>query len=74
MPEEAHDLVEYFDQTYINGTYRCIAQRNTLKFQKIPSLFPPKIWNLPESRYTKEQYITERTNITKLKVSIINSP
>lgn len=25
MPEEAHDLVEYFDQTYVNGTYRRIG-------------------------------------------------
>lgn len=58
MPEEAHDLVEYFDQTYVNGTYRRIGQGNKLKFRKVPPLFPPEIWNVHESTL----HNIERTN------------
>lgn len=43
VPEAAHYLVEYYDQIYVNRTYRRVGQGNTLKFRKVPPLFPPEI-------------------------------
>ncbi|CAI6357560.1 unnamed protein product [Macrosiphum euphorbiae] len=61
MPEESHDLVDYFDQTYVNGTYRRIGQGNKLKFRKVPPLFPPEIWNVHESTFHNIELTNNQT-------------
>ena len=47
------DLVTYFDQTYVNGTYRrANARRNSRivdRLNRSPPLFPPPLWNAFES-------------------------
>ena len=47
------DLVTYFDQTYVNGTYRRgNARRNSrivVRLNRSPPLFPPPLWNAFES-------------------------
>ena len=43
-------LVEYFDQTYISGTYRRIARPGqNVVLRNIPPIFEPGIWNVNES-------------------------
>lgn len=58
MPIEAHDLVDYFDQTYVNGSYERIGQGNKIKLRKLPSIFPSSIWNVHVSTLLD----IERTN------------
>jgi len=50
MPEEASELVNYFDQTYISGINRPIGisrlgKKNTT-FRNISPIFPPATWNI----------------------------
>lgn len=49
MPEKAQDLVDYFDQTYINSTYRYIEQGKKKKFWKLLPHFKPEVWNVHEN-------------------------
>ncbi len=50
-PEEAAPLLEYFDQTYVSGTY-VQRRRNqhpgipAVKLRLIPTRFPPELWNI----------------------------
>lgn len=61
MPDEAKELVEYFDQTYVSGTSRPVGHsrlgKNT-KYRNIPPTFPPAIWNVHETTLNN----LERTN------------
>ena len=49
--EEAAPLLEYFDQTYVSGTY--VQRRHSqqpgipaVNLQCIPARFPPELWNI----------------------------
>lgn len=47
-PAETVELVDYFDTTYVTGTYRPV-QRNgeqRLTMRRVPPLFPPAIWSV----------------------------
>ncbi|XP_045126264.1 uncharacterized protein LOC123513257 [Portunus trituberculatus] len=44
--EEAAPLLEYFDQTYVSGTY---VQRRCHQQRRIPPRFPPELWNIHEA-------------------------
>lgn len=50
-PEEAAPLLEYFDQTYVSGTY-VQRRRNqqpgipAVNLRRIPARFPPELWNI----------------------------
>lgn len=47
MPDHANDLVDYFDKTYVNGTYRQIGipGETNIRFRNCPPLFPLEQWN-----------------------------
>ena len=46
----SEDLVNYFDCTYVTGTFRPIdAPDNINRIQCIPPRFPPRVWNLHEN-------------------------
>ena len=52
IPEEARELVNYFDQTYILGIIRLIRISRLGKktiFRNIPPIFPPATWNVHEA-------------------------
>ena len=47
-PAETEELVNYFDATYVTGTYRPV-QRNgeqRLTMRRVPPMFPPSIWSV----------------------------
>lgn len=47
-PAETEELVDYFETTYVTGTYRPV-QRNgeqRLTMRRVPSMFPPSIWSV----------------------------
>jgi len=46
MPDEATDLVKYFESTYINGCSKIIGKNKRNKIKKIPAPFPPSVWNV----------------------------
>ena len=47
-PEEASELLNYFDSTYVTGQLRPRRHQDPLKlnFRRIPPLFPPHRWNM----------------------------
>ncbi|CAG2241518.1 unnamed protein product [Mytilus edulis] len=50
-PTEAADLVDYFDATYVSGTYRQIHQLNAngqpqLTMRRVTPMFPPSVWSV----------------------------
>ena len=53
-PAGANELLTYFDQTYVTGTFRNIAAANnasndslpTLRLRPVPPMFPPPVWNV----------------------------
>ena len=53
IPDGLEPLLEYFDSTYVSGTYRQIQppQRSDgtlppLRMHRKPPTFPPSIWNV----------------------------
>jgi hypothetical protein len=47
LPENLMDLLDYFDSYYVNGKYRRIGNdQNNMRFQKLPPMFPPAVWNV----------------------------
>lgn len=62
MCDDAIDLVTYFDSTYVNGTYRRIAQNDlSITLRNCPPMFPPNIWNVHESTLRNEDRTNNRT-------------
>jgi len=47
VPNHAKDLVNYFEKTYVNGSYRQIGVpgETNLRFRNSPPLFPLNQWN-----------------------------
>jgi len=61
MSDTALDLVEYFDSTYVNGTFKRInCATNKIKFKKVQPIFPPSVWNVHDATLNDEH----RTNNT----------
>lgn len=56
------DLLEYFDTTYVSGSFRSartsVSRRQVVRFRRSPPLFPPALWNVPTATLTQQ----ERTN------------
>jgi len=46
MPDEATDLVKYFESTYINDCPKIIGKNKRNKIINIPSPFPSSVWNV----------------------------
>ena len=67
VPEGLQDLLEYFDSTYVTGTFRRVQQHPTrdgllppapARIRRIPPRFPPATWNVHEVTLADE----DRTN------------
>ncbi|KAF0697291.1 Uncharacterized protein FWK35_00035520, partial [Aphis craccivora] len=59
VPEEAESLLNYFDETYVNGKYGQVKnENNKIVLKNCPPTFPPNLWNVNESTLNDE----ERTN------------
>ncbi|KAL5241012.1 hypothetical protein ACI65C_008422 [Semiaphis heraclei] len=51
MPEEATDLVEYFERTYI-GSYKRVGNwqlETRIQLRKTSPHFPPSVWNVRDA-------------------------
>ncbi|XP_026804993.1 uncharacterized protein LOC113548350 [Rhopalosiphum maidis] len=48
MPPEATGLVNYFDTTYVHGSYRSVQHNpnNGIRLRNIAPFYPPSIWNV----------------------------
>eukprot|EP00102_Acyrthosiphon_pisum_P022290 XP_016659500.1 PREDICTED: endocuticle structural glycoprotein SgAbd-9-like [Acyrthosiphon pisum] len=48
MSEKGSAILEYFDNTYVTGTFRRInsTQDNCIRLRNYPPLFPPHVWNV----------------------------
>lgn len=46
MPDEATDLVNYFETTYVNGCPKILGKNKRIKVKNIPAPFPPSVWNV----------------------------
>ncbi|KAK4885203.1 hypothetical protein RN001_001474 [Aquatica leii] len=60
ITECAQEFVDYFDATYVSGTYRRVGNNNdnNVRLRNIPPSFPPETWNVYEETVTDG----ERTN------------
>jgi len=58
VPPEADELLEYFDCTYVTGTYKKVGSGECIKLRRIKAMYQPKIWNVHESTLNGEH----RTN------------
>lgn len=47
-PEGGQDLVDYFDQNYVSGTFRKVGKQSelTMKMKRCPPRFPVDTWNV----------------------------
>ena len=50
-PDEPEDLVDYFDTTYVSGTYRSVLSQNPdqqqqLTMRRVPPMFQPSVWSV----------------------------
>jgi len=47
MLEKGSAILEYFDSTYVTGTFSRInsTQDNFIRLRNCPHLFPPHVWN-----------------------------
>ncbi|XP_064469545.1 uncharacterized protein LOC135384264 [Ornithodoros turicata] len=46
-PGEAEAVVAYFDETYVNGTYRHVGRLDdNPRIRRTPARFPPEVWNV----------------------------
>jgi len=43
------EVLDYFDYTYVNGTYRKSGKFTAIKLKNNKSLFPPETWNVHEA-------------------------
>ncbi|KAF0751607.1 Uncharacterized protein FWK35_00018338 [Aphis craccivora] len=48
MPDNGSAILEYFDKTYVTGTFRRInsTQDNCIRLRNCPPLFSLHVWNL----------------------------
>ncbi|KAH7978895.1 hypothetical protein HPB49_007245 [Dermacentor silvarum] len=47
MPEDGQEILEYFDATYISGTYRRVNRAdNMVNLRRTPPTYPPAMWNV----------------------------
>ncbi|CAI6372664.1 unnamed protein product [Macrosiphum euphorbiae] len=60
MPQEANELMEYFDSTYIGGR---IIKNNTRSnvIRRTPAAFPPSVWNVHEVTLNDGQRTNNQT-------------
>jgi MULE transposase domain len=49
VPTEGEELLNYFDTTYVNGSFRKVGAGTTFKLKKVSPLFPPDTWNVHET-------------------------
>jgi len=70
MPDAALDLVEYFDSTYVNGTFkRTNCPINKIKFEKVQPRFPPSVWNVHLATFINEHRTNNTTEVWNHKFS-----
>ncbi|KAK4879594.1 hypothetical protein RN001_007740 [Aquatica leii] len=50
-PAEAEDLLNYFDATYVSGTFRRVGNNNdgALRMRNISPMFPVDLWNVHQA-------------------------
>lgn len=46
MSEEMASVVDYFDATYVMGTYRSVMCNGVLRLRRTPPRFAPSTWNV----------------------------
>ena len=55
VPEEVIPLLNYFDSTYVSGSYRSVrrpGENSQCRVRRIPPLFPPSLWNVHDATLT----------------------
>jgi len=55
--KEATEVLDYFDSTYVNGTYRKSGKGMNIKLKKNKPLFPLEIWNVHEATINSQHRI-----------------
>ncbi|XP_064474671.1 uncharacterized protein LOC135388795 [Ornithodoros turicata] len=49
-PEGVEAVIAYFDETYVNGTYRHVGRLDeNPRIRRTPPRFPPEVWNVHEA-------------------------
>ena len=58
-PEELEDLLNYFNTTYVSGSYKVLRVLNTsgdeqvsVRMRRVPPMFKPEVWNVHEATLT----------------------
>ncbi|XP_037503109.2 multidrug resistance protein mrp-7, partial [Rhipicephalus sanguineus] len=47
MPEAGREVLEYFDETYVSGTYRRVQRAdNIVRLRRTPPTYPHAMWNV----------------------------
>ena len=54
-PPELKDLLDYFDTTYVSGSYKRINRRENIRMKRIPPLFAPEVWNVLDATVSEGQ-------------------
>ncbi len=51
MPDQAGDLVDYFNRVYVTGSFRALQQQqeNVVRVRLVPPMYPPAVWNVHEA-------------------------
>jgi len=55
---KANELLNYFDITYVNGSYKRVCAGMNIKLRKTNLLFQPKTWNVFEATLNNNKHRT----------------
>lgn len=78
-PDEAIPLLQYFDQTYVSGTYVPRRRQSNkpgipvVNLRRIPPKFPPELWNVHQATIVPEPTTYVKGGTTKFSHGIINN-
>ncbi|XP_074641183.1 uncharacterized protein LOC141898931 [Tubulanus polymorphus] len=55
VPDEVIELLDYFNSTYVNGSWRPVSSPNGIvRLRKVPPMYEPSIWNVREATLTND--------------------
>lgn len=57
-PTGAENLLQYFDENYVGGTFRKVKKTNNLILRRTPPLFVPESWNVNLTTLSKNPHRT----------------
>lgn len=61
-PPSGRELLDYFDSTYVTGTFKRVQNaRGRITLKRVKPMYPPETWNVRDAVLTKEEKTNNQT-------------